>query len=86
MDGKIGKRSHQNFKNLLCKRYCYEDGKTSYWPGKKMFVYHVSEIGLASWIYKELLKVWSKVTNNAIRKVGKRHEQVFQWRGQIGNK
>lgn len=42
---------------------------------EKMFVYHVSEIGLASRIYKELLKLSSRVINNLIRKMCKRYDR-----------
>lgn len=41
---------------------------------EKVFVYHVSEIGLLSRIYKELLKLCSKVTNNPTRKMSKKNQ------------
>ena len=47
---------------------------------EKMFVHHIFEIWLVARIYEELFKLNSKVQKkNPIRKMGKRHEQTFQW-------
>lgn len=49
-------------KNLCSKGYYQESEKVNFQNGKKVFAYQISEMGLVSRMYKELLPLYNKKT------------------------